>query len=414
MKINPFESAQAQIIQAVETANFWEMYKNEIPKILQPEKVHTVYVPVIMDNGETKVFTGYRSQHNAARWPYKGGIRFHPDVNIHEVKALSTWMSIKCSVIDLPLGGGKGGIIVNPKELSKKELEQLSRNYARAIAKDIGPEVDVPAPDVNTNGQIMAWMMDEYSKVRGHYTPGSFTGKPLEAGGSKGRETATSWWGVHSLLQILEMNNDQIAGKKIIVEWAGNVGLNFAEIIAEKWAIITGICDSKWAVYNKDGLDISKIVSLKKSRKSVTEYQNWEKISNQELLEKQCDILVPAALENTITEENAANIQAPVILELANGPITPKADTILKEKNITIIPDILANAGGVMVSYFEQVQNNANFYWEEQEVAEKVEKKMKQATHDVATLQQEQNSTLRIAAYSIALKRIFDAMKMRG
>ncbi len=413
-QINPFESVQKQIMQAVETANFGELYKNEIPKVLQPEKIHIVSVPVLMDSGETKVFTGYRSQHNSARGPYKGGIRFHPDVNIHEVKALSAWMSIKCGVIDLPLGGGKGGIIVNPKELSTNELEQLSRNYVRAIAKDIGPETDVPAPDVNTNGQIMGWMMDEYSRLRGQYAPGSFTGKPLEIGGSKWRETATSLGGVHCLLQFLEVQNDDIKWKKIIVEGAGNVGLHFADIIEKKWAIIIGISDSKWAIFNENGIHISDIVKLKKARKSVIEYTDAQKISNEELLEKACDILVPAALENTITEKNAKNIQTKIILELANGPITPKADEILAEKNITVLPDILANAGWVMVSYFEQVQNNQNFYWEEQEVAEKLEKKMKLATLDVLKMQEQQQKTLRVSAYSISLKRIFDAMKMRG
>lgn len=410
---NPFLNAQKQIQKSYEIAHFGEEYQAELTSILFPKRVIEVNLTIPMDDGSMRNFVAYRSQHNDARGPFKGGIRFHEDVNIDEVKALSTWMTIKCAVADLPLGGGKGGIIVNPKTLSEAELERLSRAYVQAIFKNIGPETDVPAPDVNTNPAIMGWMADEYSRLAGVYSPGSFTGKKVGVGGSKGRGKATAQGGVYTLLKYLEMNNDSISGKKIIIEGAGNAGLTFAELIVSAGATVVGISDSRGAIYNENGLNISEIIALKNARKSVTDYSDAEKISDETMLEKVCDILVPAALENRITDKNAEKISAKLILELANGPTTPEADEVLESKSITVIPDILANSGGVTVSYFEQVQNNMNYYWEADEVEQKLKSKMETAATDIVNLSREYNTSLRKAAYIIALKRVFEAMKVR-
>lgn len=409
-----FENAQKQIRKACDLYGECRLDQNKYEVISHPRRVIEVNIPVRMDNGNIKMFNGYRSQHNDARGPFKGGIRFHQDVNRSEVKALSMWMTFKCAVIDIPLGGGKGWIIVNPKELSEGELERLSRGYVREIYKYIGPETDVPAPDVNTNPKIMAWMMDEYSRLVGKYSPWSFTGKPLTAGGSKWRWSATAQGGVYVLQKILELKWDSVKGKTICLQWAGNAGLTMAELLVDLGAKIIGISDSKGGMFNANGLNVGKISEIKAKRWSVTEYDDGEVLGEKDVLEKECDILIPAALENQITEDNVKNIKAQVILELANGPITPEADKILEEMKIDVIPDILANAGGVMVSYFEQVQNNLNFYWEADEVDQKLHKKITHAAESVYETAQEYTTTYRAAAYIVAMKRIFDAMKDRG
>lgn len=411
---NPFLTAQQQIQNAYNVAGFGDKYSHELQSVLFPKRIIEVNLPIKMDDGSTKTFTAYRSQHNDARGPFKGGIRFHQDVNIDEVKALSMWMTIKCSVVDIPLGGGKWGIIVNPKELSEGELERLSRAYVEAIHKNIGPLVDVPAPDVNTNPAIMWWMMDEYSRLAGIYSPGSFTGKVVGSGGSKGRGKATAQWGLYVLQKYLALNNNSLKDKKIIIEGAGNSGLTFASLIKDTGAKLIGISDSRGAIYNENGLDIDAILSLKKDRKSVTDYADATKLSTDELLEQKTDILVPAALENRLTANNADKIDAKIILELANGPTTPEADATLYKKGITIIPDVLANAGGVMVSYFEQVQNNTNFYWEEDEIENKLKTKMENALMEVYATAKDLDTSLRNGAYSIALKRVFETMKVRN
>lgn len=409
---NPFESARTQMQTAYTFLN--GQYDDIFPILLSPDRVIEVSIPIRMDDGTLKNFTGYRSQHNSARGPYKGGIRYHQDVTKDEVMALSTWMSIKCATLDLPLGGWKGGIIVDPKTLSKTELEQLSRWWVQKLYKYIGPLDDVPAPDVNTNGQIMSWMVDEYSKLVGHWTPGTFTGKPLSIGGSLGRDTATAQGGLYVLEAYLKSKSDTLKGKKVIIQGAGNAGLNMIELIEKTGAILLGTSDSKTAIYDESGLDISQIVSLKSEKKSLTEYQWGKQISNNELLELSCDILIPAALENQITSENAHKIQAKLILELANGPITPDADVVLFTKNIPVIPDILANAGGVTVSYFEQVQNNANYFWSREEVQAKLKLKMETALMWVLEMSESKNVMLRTGAYVVAMKRILEAMKVRG
>ncbi|MCH8518359.1 Glu/Leu/Phe/Val dehydrogenase [Candidatus Gracilibacteria bacterium] len=412
---NTFEIARKQIRTACDLYETCRIDNNKYEVISVPRRVIEINIPVRMDDGNIKIFQGFRSQHNDARGPFKGGIRFHPDVTRDEVKALSMWMSLKTAVVDIPLGGGKGGVIVNPKELSIGELERLSRGYVRELYRYLGPEIDIPAPDINTTPQIMGWMMDEYSKLTGVYSPGSFTGKPLSVGGSKGRNTATAQGGVYVLEKILGLHNEKIFGKKIILQGAGNAGLTMAELLRDKGAILVGISDSGGAIYDSQGLDIGRISSLKSQKKSVREYIGVEILKNpQDILTSQCDILIPAALENQITKNNAANIQASYILELANGPTTPDADILLEISGVYVIPDILANAGGVMVSYFEQVQNEMNFYWEASEVDEKLHKKMTEAALAVHETKEEYDTSYRSAAYIIAMKRIFDAMQARG
>jgi len=412
--LDAFENARAQLKKACKL--FWECEENKnlYEIISHPDRVIEVSIPVEMDDWSVKVFTGYRSQHNNARWPYKWGIRFHQDVNKSEVKALSVWMTFKCAVIDIPLWGWKWWIIVNPKELSEMEIERLSRGYVRAIAKYIGPDQDVPAPDVNTNPQIMAWMMDEYSTIAWSFSPGSFTGKPICVWWSLWRWTATAQWWVHVLEKILYLDADKITWKKIIIQWAWNAWLIIAKLLLEKWAQIIWISDSKWGIYNKKWIDIDKIEKLKHKRESVVSYDDAIFIEWKWILEQECDILIPAALENQITLENARSIKANLILELANWPVTPEADDALAEMWVKVIPDILANSGGVMVSYFEQVQNNTNFYWDEEEIASKLYKKITNSAENVYNTAAYFNTTLRSWAYIVSMKRVMDAMKSRG
>lgn len=409
---NPFESARTQMRTAYQYLA--PEYAHEFETLLSPDRIIEVAIPVVMDDGSTRTFTGYRSQHNSARGPYKGGIRYHQDVNKDEVMALSAWMSIKTATLDLPLGGGKGGIIVDPKTLSKWELERLSRGWVQKLYKYIGPLDDVPAPDVNTNGEIMSWMVDEYSKLTGHWAPGTFTGKPLSIGGSLGRDTATAQGGLYVLEAYMRAKNDTLSGKKVVIQWAGNAGLNMIELIAKTGTILIATSDSHGGIYDENGLDIARIVELKKNKKSLSEYSEAKHITNSELLELSCDILIPAALENQITSDNAKNIKARLILELANGPITPDADTVLFSKGIPVIPDILANAGGVTVSYFEQVQNNMNYYWSRAEVQEKLKLKMETALHWVLESAESHGVMIRTGAYIVAMKRILEAMRVRG
>ncbi len=414
-KQDAFENARSQIKKAYDimnTDNFQEWF---LELISVPKRIIELQIPLQMDDGSFKIFPAFRAQHNDARGPFKGGIRFHPDVSRNEVKALSTWMTMKCAVIDIPLGGGKWGIIVNPKELSIRELERLSRAYVQALYKYLWPKTDVPAPDVNTTPQIMAWMMDEYSKLVWEYTPGSFTGKPLSSGGSAGRGQATAQWGVYVLDKILELRNDSIKGKTLCLQGAGNAGLTMAKLMVEKWIKVIWISDSGGGIYNKEWLDIEEISKLKQNKKSVTDY-TWdaEKLDAKEVLYKECDVLIPAALENQITGDNASKVQAKLIMELANGPITPEADEILAQKGIDIIPDILANAGWVMVSYFEWVQNDQNFYWTAEDIQEKLKNRILQSAENVFDRAQENKTTYRVWAFIVALERIHAAMKDRG
>ncbi len=410
MKSSIYQNTQKRIEKASRIA---KIDSKTLKKILEPDKILKFEIPVQMDNGKIEKFQGYRIQHNNARGPFKGGIRFHPEVDIEEVKALAAWMSIKTAVVDLPLGGGKGGVIVDPKKLSKKELENLSRGYIRAIYKDLGPKKDVPAPDVYTTPEIMAWMADEYSQIVGHLEFGVVTGKPIDFGGSLGRNIATALGGFFVLEKAIKQLEMNLNDCKIAIQGFGNAGMNFAKLILDSGykSKIVAVSDSSGGVYNSNGLDIDKIIQIKKTSGKVQNYKNAKKISNKEILELDVDILVPAALANQITEKNAKNIQAKIILELANGPTAPEADKILLENKQLVIPDILANAGGVTVSYFEMLQNEKNKRWHSEKVSSKLKKIMQKAFNEVYDRSQELKTDMRTAAYVIALERIVKAMK---
>ena len=362
--LNLFLSTQTIIKEALRKLGYpGDMY--ELMK--EPQRMLTVRIPVKMDNGSVKVFTGYRSQHNDAVGPTKGGVRFHPEVNEEEVKALSIWMTLKCGIANLPYGGGKGGIICDPRTMSFGELERLSRGYVRAISQIVGPTKDIPAPDVYTNSQIMAWMMDEYSRLREFDSPGFITGKPLVLGGSQGRETATAQGVTICIEEAVKKKGIKLQNARIIIQGFGNAGSFLAKFMHDAGAKVVGISDAHGGLYNPDGLDIPYLLDKRDSFGMVTNLFT-DVITNEELLEKDCDILVPAAIANQITAKNAHNIQASIVVEAANGPTTIDATKILNERGVLLVPDILASAGGVTVSYFEWVQNNQGYYWPEEEV----------------------------------------------
>ncbi len=386
----------------------------EIKILEKPQKAVEVSVPVLMDDGELKVFTAYRVQYSNARGPYKGGLRYHPQVDLAEVKSLAFWMSIKCAVADIPYGGSKGGVEVDPKVLSEGELERLTRGYVRAMAKNIGVKEDIPAPDVYTTPQIMAWFMDEYSQIKGENTPAIVTGKPIEVGGSLGRDTATAQGGFYVLENVLENFEDIQLGASIAVNGFGNAGANFAEIAEKGGYKVVAVSDSKGGIFKEDGLDVKAVMKHKEKTGSVLDMTGAKNISNEELLALEVDVLVPAALENVIHKDNAGNVKAKIILELANGPVTKEASGALFKKGVTIIPDVLANSGGVVVSYFEWVQNLQNFYWSGSEVQSKLKPKMNKATNDIWQFREENKVDMRTAAYALAIKKILEAVKVRG
>jgi len=403
-------STQLVIQEAIEKLGYSaEMYE----LLKEPLRLLTVRIPVKMDDGSTKIFTGYRSQHNDAVGPSKGGIRFHPEVNEDEVKALSMWMSLKCGIVDLPYGGGKGGIICNPKEMSMYELERLSRGYVRAISQIVGPTKDIPAPDVYTNPQIMAWMMDEYSRIQEFDSPGFITGKPIVLGGSQGRETATAQGVTICIEEAAKREGISLQGARVIIQGFGNAGSFLAKFMVEAGALVIGISDAHGALYDPKGLDINDLLDKRDSFGTITP-QFTDVISNKELLEKECDILVPAAISNQITKENAANIKAKIVVEAANGPTTLEATKILTERGILLVPDVLASAGGVSVSYFEWVQNNQGYYWTEEEVAEKLRMKMVDSFESVYSTSKNRNVNMRLAAYMVGIKKMAEASRFRG
>ena len=362
------DSTQVVIKEALDKLG----YSEEVFELLkEPLRMLTVRIPIKMDDNSTKIFTGYRAQHNDAVGPTKGGIRFHPEVDEEEVKALSMWMSLKCGIVNLPYGGGKGGIICDPRQMSIGELERLSRGYVRAISQIVGPTKDIPAPDVYTNSQIMAWMMDEYSRIREHDSPGFITGKPLVLGGSHGREKATAQGVTICIEEAAKRKGIELKGARIIVQGFGNAGSFLAKFMHDAGAKVIGISDAYGAIYKPEGLDIDYLLDKRDSFGTVTTlFDNT--ITNQELLEQDCDILVPAAISNQITKENAHLIKAQIVVEAANGPTTLEATKILTERNVLLVPDVLASAGGVTVSYFEWVQNNQGYYWEDEEVQTKL------------------------------------------
>lgn len=410
--LNPFEIAQKQIKSACDKLNtdpaVYEILKN-------PMRVLEVSFPVKLDDGTIKTFTGYRSQHNNAVGPFKGGLRFHPAVTKDEVKALSTWMTFKCSVAGIPYGGGKGGMAIDPKKYSKAELERISRGFAEAISPLIGEKVDIPAPDVNTNGQIMSWMVDSYEKIVGHSAKGVFTGKPLEFGGSLARTEATGY-GVHlAAKKALDKLNIDLKGATYAVQGFGNVGYYTAYYAYKDGAKIVAFSNTDVAIYNENGIDMEAVIKDYEENGRIAENKGYGKdFTNEELLELEVDVLAPCALENQITSENADRIKAKVITEGANGPTTPEADEILYKKGIVVIPDILANAGGVVVSYFEWVQNLQGYYWSFDEVQEKEDTVLSNAFEDVWSIADEFKVDLRNAAYMSSIRRIEKAMKFRG
>jgi glutamate dehydrogenase/leucine dehydrogenase len=397
----------------------------KIETVLQhPKRILEVSIPVERDNGQVEMVSGFRVQHNDAAGPYKGGIRFHEDVNMDEVKALATLMTMKCAVVNLPLGGAKGGIALNPIEYSKRELEQITRRYVRLIEPIIGPETDVPAPDVNTDAQVMAWIADEYSKLKEKNMWGVVTGKPVSFGGSIGRDDATSQGGMFILDALMKSLGKDVQDTRVVIQGFGNAGANMANILYTNGYNIVAVSDSKGGLYCEHGLDPVVTMKCKINSGSVAdcggeEFQpkmgdTCKRVTNEELLELPCDVLVLAALENQITEKNAGAVKATIVFELANGPTTIEADEILAQRNIVVIPDILANAGGVTVSYFEMVQNKQNYYWDSKEVAEKLQKVMVTAWENVAQNREKYACTYRQAAFITALYRLSDILTLRG
>jgi glutamate dehydrogenase len=409
--LNPFISAQLQVKKACDMLG---LEKSVYEILKQPLRVLEIAIPVKMDDGSVKVFTGYRSQHNDAVGPTKGGIRFHPDVNRDEVMALSIWMTFKCLITGLPYGGGKGGITVDPKKLSQGELERLSRGYIDGIYKLIGEKVDVPAPDVNTNAQIMSWMVDEYQKLTGQSALGVITGKPLEFGGSKGRTKATGFGVAVTAREALERQGKKMNGAKIAVQGFGNVG-SYAALCAQNMkAKIIAIAEYDHVMMDEKGFDVSALMKYYEKNKSMRGFKNAKEISIDEFWSLDADAIFPCALENAITKDIAQKIKAKLIAEGANGPTTTEADKVLEDNKVTVIPDILANAGGVTVSYFEWVQNLYGYYWTDAEVEEKQERAMVDAFNAVYSVAQEYKVSMRAAAYMHSVKKLAQVMKIRG
>jgi glutamate dehydrogenase/leucine dehydrogenase len=382
--------------------------------IKYPERVLTVTLPVRMDKGHIQPFEGYRVQHSTTRGPAKGGIRFHPNVTTDEVKALATWMTWKCAVVNIPFGGGKGGVTCNPKEMSPGEIERLSRRYASAILPLIGPATDIPAPDVYTNPQIMAWIMDTYSMTKGYPIPGVVTGKPISLGGSLGRNEATGRGVFYTVLSACEHLRIPMKAASVVVQGFGNAGSIAAHLLDSHQAYVIAASDSRGAVYNRNGLDIPKLIMYKEKTGTVVGFPGSEPLSPAELLSLPCDILIPAALENAIRADNAGSVRAKIIAEAANGPLTPEADRILTAKGVFIIPDILCNAGGVTVSYFEWVQDEQHLFWDAQDIYNRLEKVMKTSFAEVLKIHTERHQPMRVAANMLGIGRVAEATRLRG
>jgi len=399
---DPFTNAMAQLDKVAKLKDFGSEF---ISRLRQPDRDIKISIPVKMDDGILRIFEGYRVEYNNARGPYKGGIRYHKDTEINEVKALAFWMALKCAVVDIPMGGGKGGITVDPKKLSSGELERLSRGWVQKLSDILGPHKDVPAPDVNTDGQIMAWMADEYGKITGDKSGAVITGKPVGQGGSLGRDTATAQGGFYvfeALKKQLGLNDKC----KVVVQGFGNAGANAALIWQAAGHTILAVSDSRGGIYNPAGLDVKKLAEHKESTGAVADFPGAKNITNDELLALECDLLIPAAFENEITDKNVGDIKAKVILELANGPVTPGADEALFKRNIPVVPDILANAGGVAVSYFEWEQNLSGESWTTRQVFEKLQPMMATSAKQISENAAQCKTSLRMGAFILALDRI--------
>ena len=410
--LDPFDIAVKQLEKA---AKVIKLDKEALEILKEPKEILQVRIPVKMDNGQTKVFTGFRVHYNNARGPVKGGIRFHPEESLSTVKALAAWMTWKTAVVDIPLGGAKGGVICDTKKMSTGELERLSRGYVRAIGEFIGPEVDIPAPDVYTTPQIMAWMMDEFENITRKAQPGVITGKPLEVGGSLGRGDATAKGGMYVLKEGARRKGLDLSKATVAIQGFGNAGQFAVKLVKEHFkSKVVAVSDTKGGIYLESGLDYEKLMEHKKKTGSVQNFPKAKNITNEELLELKVDVLIPAAIENQLTSKNASKVKAKIVLELANGPTTPDADEILYKNKVLVLPDFLSNSGGVTVSYFEWVQNQTGDYWDIDDVYAKLDKKMTKAAKDVLDASEKLKVDPRTAAYTISVKRVADAMKLRG
>ena len=411
VQINPWTVAQRQFDLAAERLNLDPGLRRVLR---QPRRELTVHFPVKMDDGSVQVFTGFRVQHNLGRGPAKGGIRYHQDVSLDEVKALAMWMTWKCAVVGIPYGGGKGGVIVDPKKLSQKELEGLTRRFATEIEVLIGPERDIPAPDVNTNAQVMAWIMDTYSMHQGYTVPGVVTGKPISLGGSEGRNEATARGTVFCIVEAARHLGIELKKARVSIQGFGNAGSIAAQLLDVEGATIVAVSDSTGGIHDPNGLDVRRVIQWKQEHGTVQGFPGAQDITNAEILEVECDILVPAALENQITARNAGNVKARLIAEAANGPTTPEADEIFWKAGKFMIPDILCNAGGVTVSYFEWVQDLNRDHWSEEEVNSKLKGIMVKAFQETLAIARREQCYMRTAAYLLAVERVGNAMHMRG
>ncbi|MGQ0763721.1 MAG: Glu/Leu/Phe/Val family dehydrogenase [Acidobacteriota bacterium] len=410
-ELNPFEIAKQQFDRA---ADYLELEDSMRNVLRSAKRQLIVSIPVKMDGGETKVFEGYRVQHNIARGPAKGGIRYHPNVSLDEVKALASWMTWKCATVNIPYGGGKGGVVCDPKSLSISELERLTRRYAFEIAPIIGPDRDIPAPDVYTDSQTMAWIMDTISMVRGHTELGVVTGKPLSLGGSQGRHEATARGALYALREACEVRGARMQDARVVVQGFGNAGAIIARLAAEDGARIIAVCDSKCGLVSETGLDIQAVIKHKEETGSLKGMRGVKEIAPNDVLEVECDILCPSALENSITMTNVGKVKTKIIAELANGPTTPAADRVFEKQGVTVIPDILANAGGVTVSYYEWVQDQYSFFWSEDRINRTLEETIGKAFHQVYQTAHRHGTDLRTGAYILAIERVAEATRVRG
>jgi glutamate dehydrogenase (NAD(P)+) len=410
-ELNPFTIAKQQFNRA---ADFLDLEPSMRHVLENAKRQLIVSIPVKMDGGDVQVFEGYRVQHNIARGPAKGGIRYHPNVSLDEVKALASWMTWKCATVGIPYGGGKGGVICDPKSLSRNELERLTRRYAFEIAAIIGPDRDIPAPDVYTDEQTMAWIMDTISMVRGHTELGVVTGKPISLGGSQGRAEATARGCLYALREACRVKNMSLKDARVSVHGFGNAGANIAKLVAEDGAKVIAACDSKVAVYNESGIDVAEALKHKAATGSLGGLKGTKEIECDDVLTTECDILLPSALENAITLKNVGNVKTKIIAELANGPTTPGADRVLDDQGVLLLPDILANAGGVTVSYYEWVQDQYSFFWTEDKINKTLEDTMRTAFNSVHETTAKYNTDMRTGAYILAVGRVVEATRVRG
>jgi glutamate dehydrogenase (NAD(P)+) len=411
LRENPFEIAREQLRRV---AGAFEIDDDLVRVLGKCKKAVAVSVPVRMDDGATRVFDGYRVTHNIARGPSKGGIRYHPDVTLDEIQALAMWMTWKCALMGIPFGGAKGGVVCDPKRLTRRELERMTRRYTSEIINEIGPEKDIAAPDVGTDASVMAWIFDTYSMNKGHSVLGVVTGKPLAIGGSLGREEATARGSLYCLRDALEKRDSSLEGKRVVVQGFGNVGSNLAKLLADDGALVVGIADSTAALHNPNGIDVAAALAHKRGTGSLAGLANAEEIPHEELLLLDCDVLAPCALEQVITSENADRVKAAIVCEGANGPTTPGADRILEERGVLILPDVLANAGGVVVSYFEWVQGLQEYFWKEAEVNAKLNDIVTRAFEQTWETAQSRGLPMRLAAYGLAVQRVAEATVTRG